>query len=208
MTGLVQPKPADFFCVRSFGPAGGVISTMEKIAGPSGVSEFTHSGIYVGGLDFKIVEAEWPRIRCRSLMYRDHALFQRGDQLTLWSTGAIDLTDAERGLIVAAALGYAGQCEPDKGVRYSGLDYLAIAEHRAHLPDLPWHFRDGRWVSATQVMADTAHMICSQTVVQCWLDGGVDLLPGQLPGNVMPSDLAKAVMARPRWGLPRVVVAR
>jgi hypothetical protein len=116
----------------------------------------------------------------------------------LWSTGAIELTDAERQAICVAAEGYARRNTP-----YSSLDYLALAAHRLQLlhlmPPLPW-LRD--------YIADNGHMICSQLVDQCFQDAGVQLFNDKRwAGYVTPADLGNLIERKPIWGLPRPAAA-
>jgi len=178
--GDLIPLPGDFCCVSVRGETGRLIGAAEKLGG--GFSDYQHVFGYIG--DMRVVEAAPGGARVREI-----TTFQKPGQLTLWSTGAIELTGAERGLIVAAALKYAAA-----KTGYSALDYVAIALHHLHVPA----------PGLRGYIAATGHMICSQLWDQAYLDAGVHLFTdGRWPGYVDPADLAGLIESAPRWGLRR-----
>ena len=173
--GVLSPQPGDFKCVPTGGFGGKAISVAEWLDG-SAFGEYDHAYIFVGNpggmkpthYGYK-VQAEPNGATCVSIN-------TPGDSGLggTWSTGHITLTYAQRDLIVKAALKYVG-------VPYSFLDYLALVEHRLHIPA----------PGLKNYIASTGHMICSQLVDQCYLDAGVHLFDdGRWPGYVTPADLA------------------
>jgi hypothetical protein len=92
-----------------------------------------------------------------------------------WSD--MSLTLEQKQAISAAAVKY-------KNVPYSFLDYFAIALHKWHVP-VP---------GLRRYISSTHHMICSQLVVQCYRDAGIELFPHeQWEGYYTPGDLARLV---------------
>jgi cell wall-associated NlpC family hydrolase len=73
--------------------------------------------------------------------------------------------------VVAAAAKY-------RGVPYSFLDYLAIAQRRLHLPTLGFR----------SYVASTGHLICSQLCARAYFDAGCPLY-SEWTGYVTPLDL-------------------
>lgn len=163
MTTPVTPRPGDFGLVRMRGVVGWLIRIGQWLY--NGVfKDYEHAFVYVG--DGMIVEA-MPGGALLSPLSKYDGL------PIIWSTGRISLTDQQRIDIVAAAKGYIG-------ILYSFLDYLAMAAHRLHLP-IP---------GLKRYIASTKHMLCSQLVDQCFVDGGVQLFDdGRWPGYVAPSSL-------------------
>jgi hypothetical protein len=93
---------------------------------------------------------------------------------SLWSSGLIALTDAERQSIIAWAMEH-------QRVGYSFADYGALMLHMLHL-DLPWL---QSWI------ASTGHLICSQFVDAGYAASAVHLFSdNRWPGYVKPGDLA------------------
>ncbi len=173
------PEPGDFACVSVGGPGGALIGLGERMAG-AGFSAYEHAFVYVGGM--LVVEAEPHGARLRKL-----GAFEAHGQVTLWSTGAIDLTDAERAKICTAA-------RFRVGIGYSALDYLAIGLHHAGIPA----------PGLRRFIASGHRLTCAQLIDDCYADAGVRLFDdGRWAGYVMPSDLAELIERRPRWGLPR-----
>jgi hypothetical protein len=63
------------------------------------------------------------------------------------------------------------------GVPYSFLDYVALVDHRLHIP----------FPGLQGYIASTGHMICSQLVDQCYSDAGMHIFTdGRWPGYVDP----------------------
>lgn len=66
------------------------------------------------------------------------------------------------------------------GTPYSFLDYLALFDHRLHIP-VP---------GLKEYIASTGHMLCSQLVDQCYSDAGIRIFAdGRWPGYVTPLSL-------------------
>ena len=172
MTAVI-PEPGDFACVSVHGAGGRLIHLVEDLDGAIW-DMYQHVELYVGG--GQVVEAEPGGARTRDLR-----AYVTPGQLTLWSTGRIHLTAAQRDAIVTAAFGYIG-------TPYSWLDYAAIAAHRLRLP-LP---------GLRAYVASTHHQICSQLIDQCFADAGVHLFEdGRWPGFVTPADLAGLIEEAP-----------
>ncbi len=158
-----MPLPGDFAVVSMGGQGGALISAMETIAYDHS-THWDHAFIYVG--DEMIVQAEPSGAQKVPL---------GAYQYSIWSSGILFPSAAQRTAIVAAA----EKCAAGK-IPYSYLDYGAIAAHRFHLP-VP---------GLKDYIADTGHEICSQLVDQCWLDGGYHLFTDwRWPGFVSPYDL-------------------
>jgi hypothetical protein len=97
---------------------------------------------------------------------------------SIWSSGLIDLTAAQRDGIVGWAVDHIG-------TPYSFIDYVAIAAHGLHLP-VP---------GLRAYIASTRHEICSQLVDSAYLANGVHLYAdGRWPGYVDPLDLADLLL--------------
>ncbi len=159
----MTPLPGDFAVVSMGGQGGVLISAMEEIAYDHS-THWDHAFVYVG--NGMIVQAE-PSGACKVPL--------GAYQYTIWSSGILFPTAAQRTAIVTAAERYAAQ-----KTGYSYLDYAAIAGHRFRLP-VP---------GLKDYIADTGHEICSQLVDQCWLDGGYHLFDDKRwPGYVSPYDL-------------------
>lgn len=126
--------------------------------------EYHHAFIYIG--DNEIVEAEPGGARKASLDEYDPATLQ-------WSTGLIELTDAQRNTIVAYADSFVG-------TPYGWKVYLALALSRFHIR-LPW---------VTNTLDSNKEMICSQVVDVCYRMAGYRMFPKDLPGSTTPAKLA------------------
>jgi cell wall-associated NlpC family hydrolase len=156
-------KDPNFSDVHAWLLNGGLIRIGQWLNG-DGFAQYEHAAIYVG--NGQIVEAQ----NTGTAIADAH----RYDSLdTFWSTGIIDLTDAERSAIVAAAKGYVG-------TPYSWTDYFALAARRLHL--WPANAMLENYVKSTK------HMICSQVVAQCYSDAKHPLF-NRWPGDVTPGDL-------------------
>jgi hypothetical protein len=94
---------------------------------------------------------------------------------SLWSSGLIALTDAERQAIIAWAMDH-------QHVGYSFADYGALILHHLHL-NLPW---------LQSYIGSTGHLICSQFVDAGYAAAGVHLFSDKRwSGYVKPADLAQ-----------------
>lgn len=172
-------KPGDFFLVSFDGKKpslakglkywlmnGGFIR-LGQWADGLGFGEYEHAAIYIGdGLIVQAANSGTQLARADSYDHND----------TLWSTGVITLSDAQREAICKAARWYVG-------TPYSWMDYAALAAHRLHLlPATNW---------LKKYVASSKHMICSQLVDQCYEDAGMHLFQDKRwPGFVAPGDLA------------------
>lgn len=159
----MTPMPGDFAVVSMGGQGGALISAMEGIAYDHS-THWDHAFVYVGG--DMIVQAEPAGAQKVPLgAYR----------YTIWSSGILFPSAAQRTAIVAAAEKFAADKIP-----YSYLDYAALAAHRFHFP----------FPGLKDYIADTGHEICSQAVDQIWLAGGYHLFTDdRWPGYVTPYDL-------------------
>jgi cell wall-associated NlpC family hydrolase len=158
------PQPGDFFLAPISGLGGAAIKAGEWLNG-DGFLTVQHAGIYLGqGLTIEAMPG--------GAIQGD--IGQYDPASLVWSSGTIEFTiPATRQLVCDAAKKYIG-------VPYSGLDYLAIAAHRMHLPT----------PGLKEYIASTKHMICSQLVDQVYLDAGVHLFSdGRWPGYVTPGSL-------------------
>jgi uncharacterized protein YycO len=169
VTTPVQPLPGDFFVTKVDGPVGVLISVGEFLNG-SRFGHWDHAGVYVG--DGQIVEAEPGGARLAGLD-------EYAGRPIAWSTGHVELTEAQRAVIVGAARSFIG-------VPYSAADYFALAL---------WHFRV-RIPWAKRVMNSRSSMICSQMTDAAFEAAGVHLFTdGREPGDVTPADLAALIGA-------------
>jgi cell wall-associated NlpC family hydrolase len=166
-------KNPDYSDVNHWLMNGGFIRLGQLLNG-DGFSEFEHAAIYVGdktpdGLVYQspvIIEAQ----NTGTAVADAH----RYDNLeTRWSSRIINLTDAQRDAIVRAAFGYVG-------TPYSWPDYAALAAKRLHISPLD--------KALEGYVKSTKHMICSQVVARCYLDGGAPLYD-YWSGYVTPGDL-------------------
>lgn len=177
----VTAKPGDFFLVSFDGenPSfkggfkhwltnGGLVRIGQFADGSRwDDAEYEHAAVYIGG--GRIVQAGPNGANIAHVADYDN-------DLTLWSTGVIDLTDAERQVIVANAYVYVG-------TPYSWWDYVAIAAHRLHLLPAVRFLKN--------YIASSKSMICSQLVDQCYEDAGKHLFNDKRwPGFVAPCDLS------------------
>lgn len=158
-----QPLPGSIGLTGIHGPAGWGIRAGQALLG-DGMLPYEHAFLVLDG--GWLIEAEPGGARVRLLSEYDgqHVLYV-----------APGLTDAERHRICV-------QGRLLVGTPYSGLDYLALALHRFHLPA----------PGLRRYIADSRHMICSQLVDQAYRDAGVQLFAdGRWPGYVTPADLAR-----------------
>ncbi len=158
-----NPRAGDFFLAPISGIGGFGVKVGQWLNG-DGFLKIQHAGIYLG--DGATIEAmPGGAISDRISRFKPESL--------VWSTDIIDLTDEQRVAIVAEAENYLG-------VPYSGLDYLALAAHRFHIPTP--HLK--RYIESS------GHMICSQLVDWVYSMVGVQLFDdGRWPGYVTPGDL-------------------
>lgn len=135
----MTPEPGDFGLVSIEGNVGFLIRLGQFLNG-DGFRNYEHAFIYIG--DGKIVEAEPGGARIADLSEYD------GRDI-MWSTGLVELTEAQRQVIVDAA-------KNDVGTPYSFLDYLAIALYRLHI----------KHPGVAKRVEESQHLICSQLVAK------------------------------------------
>jgi cell wall-associated NlpC family hydrolase len=165
---MTEPLPGDFEVVTMGGIGGPLIHVAQTLSG-TGSKNYEHARLYLG--DGKIVEAQPGGARIADWNPQD---------MGLWSTGLIHLTEAERTAIVAAGHKYVG-------TPYSAADYFAIAAMRFHADLIAPPLRT--------YVASSKHMICSQLVDQCYQDGGVQLFDDdRWAGYVTPGELADLLL--------------
>jgi cell wall-associated NlpC family hydrolase len=77
------------------------------------------------------------------------------------------------------------------GLAYSWLDIGALA-----LDDIGWNVQtdDKKLTRIGKRIASSKSVICSALVVRAYQAAGVDLLPGQMAGEVSPADLGRCAL--------------
>lgn len=153
-----EPGVGDIGVTQIRGDVGFLIRLGQLING-SGWADFEHAFTYVG--DGRIVEAEPGGAREADLSEYDA-------RTVVW----VRCPDECRDAVAAAARGLIG-------TPYSGLDYVAIAAHRFHIPGFK------------RVALSTSSMICSTLTVIAARRGGWPLLMPTPAGYVVPDDLAR-----------------
>lgn len=153
--------------------------------GRSGMQAYDHAEIYVGQAD------EAGPYGYTFSAYPDNPTYSTGgkrrlpcppEQLpgSIWSSGLIQMTPVQRSGIV-------GWCEAHPRVRYSWLDYEAIALHALHVPA----------PGLKDFIGSTARMICSYYTDKGLSSNGVHLFQDQRwEGYVTPLDLAELLEAK------------
>jgi hypothetical protein len=176
---VTRPRPGDFCCVPVSGPVGVGITVGQWLDGDR-FQFYDHAEIYVGKADaagpFGYTVSTYPAGGGK------RALPCAAWELpgSLWSSGLIDLTGAQRTGITAWAVQH-------QDVRYSFADYGALALHMMHVPA----------PGLREYIASTKHQICSQYVDTAYRLNGVQLFgDGRWPGYVKPGDLARMLQAR------------
>lgn len=163
---MTAPLPGDFQLAPTGGVGGLGIRIGQWLNG-DGFEDFEHARVYVGEGWF--VQAE-----------PNGAQLAKCDMTNgVWSTGLIPMTDIQRTAIVHWANIYIG-------TPYGFLDYAVLAAHRLRLP----------FPGLAHFMASDKTMICSQLVAQCYLNAGINLFPGDWPGDVTPGDLYQLLVSR------------
>jgi len=187
---LTAPQPGDFCCVPISGRVGWAIELGQFLAGDT-FQPYDHAEVFVGQADTAgphgYTVSAYPDRRGRRPLPCDPAVLPG----SLWSSGILPLTDAQRQGILA-------WCMSHTEVTYSFLDYLALELHTLHIPAPGLRGR----------IETSAHLICSQYVDTAWgRGGGVQLFDdGRWPGYVKPGDLAMLLQAKmPPAQLSRLV---
>lgn len=175
---LATPEPGDFCCVPISGYVGFSVELWQWVDGDR-FQPYDHTEIYIGQPDaagpFGYTASTYPNGPGKV------ALPCPASQLpgSLWSSGLIELTPAQRAGIVAWAVEH-------EDVGYSWLDYAALVLHGLRIPA----------PGLREYIASTAHMICSQYVAAGFAANGVPLVQGQWPGYVKPGDLADLLLSK------------
>ena len=144
----MQPQPGDFGLVSIKGGVGFLIRVGQWLNG-DGFFDYEHAFIYIG--NGQIVEAEPGGALISELDEYD-------GRAIMWSTGLVTLTDAQRSVIVEAAI-------KQEGTPYSFLDYLAIGLYRLGI----------KHPGVAKRVEQSKHLICSQLVAQDFDNAGVTL---------------------------------
>jgi hypothetical protein len=161
---MVEHKPGDFRLMKITGHAGRAIRIGQWLNG-DGYGDYQHAQVYLG--DNRFLDAQPGGA---NVGYYDNL-----NTVGYWSSGLVDMTDDQRDKIHIAAIGYIG-------TPYAFTDYFALGAHRLHIPA----------PHLDRYIRSSGHMICSQLVDQCCLDGGVHLFnDGRWSGDVTPGDLWK-----------------
>lgn len=170
----------DFCCVPIPGITGRLISVGEWLNG-NGFGDYDHAEIYVGygaeaggqtapyGYTFGAYPggAAYVPLPCPPEKLPG----------ALWSSGKINMHDAQRSAII-------NECAALRGIPYSAADYFALAAHRMRIP-VP---------SLKHFIYDSGHMICSQLVDFAYGAVGIELFKdGRWPGYVTPASLAELI---------------
>lgn len=155
------PQPGDFAVLPISGPVGKLIALGERLNGDA-FTQYQHAVVYVG--NGQTMGAYPGGAHIRPLPAQENG----------WLWSHVNLTEAERAAIVNSALA----CQ---GIRYSALDYFALAAHRLEIPA----------PGLRDYIEDTRHLICSQLVDFCYMSAGVHLFnDNRWPGYVTPASLA------------------
>lgn len=170
-------KPGDFFLVSFDGAnpnlgkginkwlMGGGFIRIGQWANGDGFAQYEHAAVYVGGN--KIVEASNNGTVLTDYHYTEND--------TMWSSGIVNPTNAQRTMICNAAHGYVG-------TPYSWPDYAALTAHHLHLSFGSDALRN--------YVASSKHMICSQEVDKCYQDANYKLFDdNRWNGYVTPGSL-------------------
>jgi hypothetical protein len=179
-------QPGDFAVCPISGWGGAGIGWGERwlahgrAAATGAFDHWRHAVVYVGGGRCLQAEPGGSQLITRPVMDGD-----------LWSTGYLDPPDpGVRERAEASATMW-------EHIPYSALDYLALAAHRARIPNLPvWPGR-GHLVNLQQFIGTTGHMMCSQLVDAFLAEMGWHLFtsPPRWPGFVDPYDLGALIQA-------------
>lgn len=176
---LAQPQPGDFNCVPIAGGVGLGIEFGSWLAGDQ-LEPYDHAEVFIGEADrsgpYGYTVSAYPdngkngRTGKRALPCAPQLL-----PGSIWSSGLIDLSFTQRANII-------DWCLAHQNVKYSALDYAAIAMHTFHL-DVP---------GLKSYIRSTDRMICSYYVDAAYnLGGSVHLFEdGRWEGYVKPGDLA------------------
>lgn len=188
---LAEPQPGDFCCLPVSGNMGLGIEagqfmaeTLQHVRGAK-LQPYDHAEVYVGQAD-----KAWPHGYTYSAYPNDDTGGFTGKRPlpgpagtqpgSLWSSGIITLTPAQRSGII-------GWCAAHPCVTYSWPDYAAIGLRALGV-------KTGRLAA---YIKSTSSMICSQYTDAAYVANGVHLFDdGRWPGYVSPGDLAVMLQAK------------
>lgn len=104
------------------------------------------------------------------------ALYVASDPGILWSSGRVELTDAQRDIIVAWMVDHLG-------ARYSWADYAYQGAMNLHIP------LAGRWLQHR--IEKSGRFLCSAFMMAAWHEAAAELWsPPRWCGRIAPSDIA------------------
>lgn len=190
---VAQPRPGDFCCVPISGPVGVGVTIGQWLNGDR-FQFYDHAEIYVGRADaagpFGYTVSAYPNGQGRKALPCQPVALPG----SLWSSGLIDLTGAQRAGITEWALAH-------QDTKYAFLDYGALILHAMHL--------NAGWLRS--YIDSTKREICSQYVDSAYAANSVRLFDdGRWPGYVKPGDLARLLQSlllvpRPGTGTTRLL---
>lgn len=157
---MTEPMVGDFGLTKIRGLAGAFVSFGQWFVGD--FAPVQHALVYVGnGMVVQAMPSGAELIR-----------LSEASPVVKWSTGLVPLGDGEREVICREAKALVG-------TPYSFLDYVSIALERLGVRP--------RWV--LERVASSGRLICSQLVCEAYRRAGVELFPGEFPGDQTPGDL-------------------
>ncbi|MFJ6010202.1 hypothetical protein ACIQHZ_31455 [Streptomyces halstedii] len=157
---MTEPRMGDIGLTKIGGLAGLFVNVGQWFVGD--FAPIQHALIYIGG--GWVVQAMPSGAEMIPL--------EEASPVVMWSTGLIPLTHEER-------VSLANKAYDLVGTPYGFLDYLSIALERLGVRP--------RWVLERVISSKT--LICSQLVVEAYLRAGIELFPGEFPGDQTPGDL-------------------
>jgi hypothetical protein len=173
---MAVPQPGDFCCKPMAGAGGAGISIGQWLDG-GGLEFYDHAEVYVGGSDnkgpFGYTVSAYPNGIGRRALPCEPAKLPG----SIWSSGLLVLTQAQREGVVAWSLAH-------QDIRYSFLDYGALALHRLGVKD----------PALQRYIRSTGHMQCAYYTDTAYSVNDVHLFTdGRWEGYVAPWMLARAL---------------
>ncbi|BET51781.1 hypothetical protein RGQ21_67630 [Kitasatospora aureofaciens] len=157
---MTEPMVGDFGLTKIRGLAGAFVNFGQWFVGD--FAPVQHALVYVGeGWVVQAMPSGAELIR-----------LSEASPVVKWSTDLIPMRDEDREAICRAAVQLVG-------TPYSFLDYVSIALERLGIRP--------RWV--LERVASSGRLICSQLVCEAYRRAGVELFPGEFPGDQTPGDL-------------------
>jgi hypothetical protein len=178
---MAQPRPGDFACVPVSGPVGLGITLGQFLDGDR-FQFYDHTEVYVGQADaaglYGYTVSTYPSGPGKRALPCQPAKLPG----SLWSSGLIDLTGAQR-------VGITEWARSHQDTGYSFADYGALVLHRLGV--------QADWLR--EFIAASSHQICSQYVDAGYTANGVQLFEDdRWSGYVTPADLAQLLQSRIR----------